>query len=299
MSSSLGKPVTVNKSTLVLSALLLIVVQQLITQWTVNAAGQRDVIDYISLAGTIVGILLGLLAIIYAFIAAAGQKDDADSVRTQITSLSETVSRANNASVQFASELTRLESIRSQLTSVSELARAHYDVTEEVRRQVVEMASKQQVRRTRRDKQEPNVAAAAAASVDKPTLPETDLATAANLDQLLLYFLTAAERQTHDSGDKNRMGEFSSWRNKFLREGLRFQDDEQENLAYHMLAGELIGYYLILRDLNVSGERLTAFMQAVLTKLDDVTLESSVFADDELQAKVDTAKEWIRNSLGV
>lgn len=105
-------------STLVTWGALLVVTQLLITEWTVHAAGDRAVIDYVSFAGTVVGMILAILAIVYSYISNASQKDDAVALRGQISSLNEAIARASASGNQFSSELARLEEIRNDLSSI-------------------------------------------------------------------------------------------------------------------------------------------------------------------------------------
>lgn len=111
--------VKVKISALVTWALLLVLSQMLITQWTVHAAGNRSVIDYISFAGTVVGMILAILAIVYSFIANASQKSDSEILRGQLSSLNDAIAQASASGNQFSSELTRLEDIRESLSQVA------------------------------------------------------------------------------------------------------------------------------------------------------------------------------------
>lgn len=106
-------------STLVSWGVILVLGQLLITTWTVHAAGNKSVIDYISFAGTVVGMILAILAIVYSFISNASQKSDADMLRLQLFSLNEAISRADASGDQFSSELGKLEEIRLALSKVA------------------------------------------------------------------------------------------------------------------------------------------------------------------------------------
>lgn len=106
-------------STLVTWGGLLVLAQLLVTQWTVRAAGNRDVIDYISFAGTVVGMILAVLAIVYSYLANASQKNDADSIRSQVTSLNDAIARADISGNRFSDEVQRLQEIRDSLSVVA------------------------------------------------------------------------------------------------------------------------------------------------------------------------------------
>jgi hypothetical protein len=114
---------TVGQAALVCAVLLLLAV--VIVQATITAVDNEDILEATSFAGTVVGIILAVLAIIYAFMANADQKDDASRVRHQIEKLHETigkldiaVSDADESKDEFKEQLVRLNEIRADLAAL-------------------------------------------------------------------------------------------------------------------------------------------------------------------------------------
>ena len=101
-----------------LLGVILFLGQLLITQWTVKAAGNRDVIDYISFAGTLSSILLAVVAIVYSYYTTTAQKNDADRIATQIGSLGSTISTLNSSEVRLSMDLQKLSDISAKLDEV-------------------------------------------------------------------------------------------------------------------------------------------------------------------------------------
>ena len=55
-------------------AMILLLSQYIIFQWTYNFGSDKNLLDHISFAGTIISIILAIVAIIYSFIQAAVTK---------------------------------------------------------------------------------------------------------------------------------------------------------------------------------------------------------------------------------
>lgn len=116
------RSVTLKISSLVAWGIILVLTQLLISQWTVRVAGSREVIDYVSFAGTVVGMILAVLAIIYAFLSTSSQKDDAENLRSQLANLNDTISRADVSEEKFKLEVGKLEEILGGLTDLQKIA---------------------------------------------------------------------------------------------------------------------------------------------------------------------------------
>lgn len=119
--------VSVKITSLVAWGIVLLLTQLLITQWTVRAAGNRDVLDYISFAGTVVSMLLAVLAIVYSFFATASQRGDAEAMRTQLDSLNQTVSRADLSGKAFEREVENLSAILDGVGRIRQLTEATFE----------------------------------------------------------------------------------------------------------------------------------------------------------------------------
>lgn len=125
--------------TAVLYGVILVLGQLLLTQWTIRAAGQRDIIDFVSFSGTVTSMLLAVLAIVYSYFTTASQKGDADRIAMQIASLSTTISSLDSTENRFTDELTRLSEIRAQLDLVGERVNQSAQLSEQTHQAVAEL----------------------------------------------------------------------------------------------------------------------------------------------------------------
>lgn len=101
-----------------LLAILLIMIVQFIVQCIAFLyAGSGSALNYISISGTIVSIVLALLAIIYSYFQSASQVNTSTSLNTQIEKLISIVDIVKESKSDFANELKNLENIRENIES--------------------------------------------------------------------------------------------------------------------------------------------------------------------------------------
>ena len=236
-------------STLVAWALLLVLGQLLITQWTVEAAGNQDVIDYISFAGTVVGMVLAILAIVYSYLSTAAQRNDAESIKTQVARLNDAIMRANESGSQFAGELSRLEEIREGLARISDKSDRSLAASERIEELVTRAQSQDEASKR------------AATGVADEGLDVNRIAVASVLAkkalpiQVVLFYLALHD----DDDDANQQ------RDKLLRPLVK---EGFESFWSARFSGEIIAYYLVLLDFGVpqmEGETV-AFKAALLAR---------------------------------
>lgn len=101
-----------------LLVILLIMIVQFIVQCIAFLyAGSGSALNYISISGTIVSIVLALLAIIYSYFQSASQVNTSASLNTQIEKLISIVDIVKDSKNDFANELKNLENIRENIES--------------------------------------------------------------------------------------------------------------------------------------------------------------------------------------
>ena len=101
-----------------LLAILLIMIVQFIVQCIAFLyAGSGSALNYISISGTIVSIVLALLAIIYSYFQSASQVNTSASLNTQIEKLISIVDKVKESKNDFSDELKNLENIREKIES--------------------------------------------------------------------------------------------------------------------------------------------------------------------------------------
>lgn len=101
-----------------LLVILLIMIIQFIVQCIAFLyAGSGSALNYISISGTIVSIVLALLAIIYSYFQSASQVNTSASLNTQIEKLISIVDIVKDSKNDFANELKNLENIRENIES--------------------------------------------------------------------------------------------------------------------------------------------------------------------------------------
>lgn len=133
------KPRTIRLITAALLWVIFALFQLLLSEWTTKVAGQREVLDYISFAGTITSMLLAVLAIVYAYYTSASQKNDADRIAAQIASLGSTVSNLDRSEVRLSNELVRLGELRAALDEVGERVNLSHEQASRTREAVETM----------------------------------------------------------------------------------------------------------------------------------------------------------------
>lgn len=239
-------------SALVSWGVILVLGQLLITTWTVHAAGNKSVIDYISFAGTVVGMILAILAIVYSFISNASQKSDADMLRLQLFSLNEAISRADASGEQFASELGKLEEIRLALSKVALNSEQSLAVSSRLE-QSFDYLKSQTINKERQSNSSGN------GEVGSLLDAAIYIASHAVTDQVIMYFLAIEadfiERDELARSTKELIGPI-------------YKSAKDYDLLSSYKSGELLAYNLILSDLDVfeSNDNLRKFMVSLLDR---------------------------------
>jgi len=75
----------------------------------------EGIVSYISFAGTIVSIILAVLAIVYSYYQNFSQQRDSNNIATQIDLLRKTVNEVQITKAEFSSELSRINEISDKL----------------------------------------------------------------------------------------------------------------------------------------------------------------------------------------
>ncbi|MDA0697229.1 MAG: hypothetical protein O2793_12565 [Proteobacteria bacterium] len=111
--------------------LLIMIVQFIVQCIAFLYAGSGSALNYISISGTIVSIVLALLAIIYSYFQSASQVNTSASLNTQIEKLISIVDKVKESKNDFSDELKNLENIREKIeSSISIQLSSHSKVAE-------------------------------------------------------------------------------------------------------------------------------------------------------------------------
>jgi len=107
---------------------LLILFLVLLVQFIVQGSAfvycnKGSALNYWSLVGTSVSIILALLAIIWSFIQNMVQQKGSSSIASQIERLQSVVLEASKSGVEFSGQVDRLNEVRTQLQETAELTR--------------------------------------------------------------------------------------------------------------------------------------------------------------------------------
>ncbi|MCD1209482.1 hypothetical protein B4949_17620 [Vibrio cholerae] len=95
-------------------------------------AGSESALGYISISGTIVSIILALLAIIYSYYQSTSQVNSSSSLNSQIGKLIEIVDKIKTNKDDFGSELAHLAEIRDKIESSISMQRLSHEKVEQL-----------------------------------------------------------------------------------------------------------------------------------------------------------------------
>ncbi|MDR0182024.1 hypothetical protein [Lysobacter arvi] len=292
VSELVRKPLTISKTTFFLYTSVLVLGQLLFSAYTVNVAGNRDVLDYLSFAGTVIGIVLAVLAIVYSYFATITQKDDAESLRSQISSLGSTVLQASNTSTQLGSELQRLKDISEQLKGMAEV----YD---RIDKNVASLAEKEFAEKKQARKETPRrTQAQPAARPATPSEPaEITLVRKATREQALQMALAAIDLTADLSEDEALKESISTLRRAVLSDGAK---EDVEKFIIDLGWGAVLCYYFVFHDLDVTSDaRLRALRRALRAKLDEFPAgETSTFTAEAIAEKLAILKDALERADG-
>lgn len=107
----------------VLWGLVLVLVQFIVHASAFVYSGSGNALNYWSIVGTSISIILALVAIFWSFIQNMLQQKGSASIATQLERLQSIVVEANKSGVEFTGQLQRLEEVRSKLEETSSLTR--------------------------------------------------------------------------------------------------------------------------------------------------------------------------------
>lgn len=269
-------------STLITWALLLVLGQLLVTQWTVKAAGNRDVIDYVSFAGTVVGMILAILAIVYSYLANASQKSDSDALRNQVSNLNDAINRASVSSNQFANEVARLEEVRESIALAVSNSAASLEATQEIKSSLLLVKAESE------KPLEKQVAGTEPINAATETAVVALLAKLATPRQIVLYYLASIRKTVPDD-------EYPSLQKEFI--GAWYP---AENIAIeNWFEGQIFAYYWIFYDLDSLKEnKYWIQLLTALKKRIDLLSPGSYGKEEEgeikaMQASVDKVRRAI------
>lgn len=243
----------ISRKLAVLYGIILVLTQLLVTQWTVEAAGNRDVIDYVSFAGTLTSLLLAVLAIVYSYYTTTSQKSDAERIASQIGSLQSVITTINSSESRLSDELSRLSEIRIKLDDVGKSVNEGGELTAEIKRGLDRLQKEQQVARE---------AAKAAVLVDAREEARRDTADESDADCSLPFAVRLAETAT----EEQCLFFYCAWEtikdsslsirdvlNKHVQPFLT--KENETGFILDSAYGEILGYVMVFMDLGLDSHK--------------------------------------------
>lgn len=116
------RPQSVDSRLLMVLAIV-ILTQYIITTWVYNYGGNEDVVGYVSFAGTIVAIILAVLAIVYAYYQNFSQQRDSYNIASQVDLLRRVVEEMRDSERSLASEVRQLHELRAKVDESANLTK--------------------------------------------------------------------------------------------------------------------------------------------------------------------------------
>lgn len=291
--------------TAMLWALILVLAQLLITQWTIKAAGNRDIIDYVSFAGTLTSLLLAVLAIVYSYFTTASQKNDADRVSSQLASLDVTIRTLNDSESRLSGELNKLTEIRAKLDDVSARVeqggvqssemKSALELLQRQHQEFVEHSKENAIRDSIKTAVDDSVAPTSAELNEEEST--SDFAyrfakSSTDEQSLLMYVAYVAIR-----GDKG----IRSAIDRFIEPVLL--QNRKSSFVLDTAYGEAYGYVMVMIDLWVPTETAVrdAFLRGLSEKFDSIDSSEDVFDGYQKEKVFSCIKEWskdLKNDIG-
>lgn len=118
--------------TLILAAGIIIETQYIINSWVYSYGANKDVVNYVSFAGTIISIILAVLAIVYSYYQNFAQQRDSTTIATQITELRRLIEHADQSSSTLTGELAKLQEISSKLDTNIEIVKTSQQIIDQL-----------------------------------------------------------------------------------------------------------------------------------------------------------------------
>ncbi len=119
-----------------LAGVLALALQHILTLWTTTWGGDSQIVSHVSFAGTLVSIILAVLAIVYSYYQNFSQQRDSSSISTQIETLRTVVEDIRRSGTGVSVELNRLEDITKKLDHTILLGEESRRVVHEMHEQV-------------------------------------------------------------------------------------------------------------------------------------------------------------------
>lgn len=122
---------TLSMGVWLLIMLAIIMGQYIITGWVGGYGGDKEVLSHISLAGTVVSIILAILAIVYTYFQTFSQQRDSATIASQIDSLRRVLEEIRSSRADLSDQVQRLEDLGQKVDrSVSVAEQSHRSVQE-------------------------------------------------------------------------------------------------------------------------------------------------------------------------
>lgn len=140
----------------VLICVLLVLGQYVIEGWVSNYGADPDVVSHVSFAGTLVSLVLALLAIIYAYYQTFAQQRDSGGISAQIEVLRNTILQSKETQLDLSNDLTRLSEISQKIDLAISIGEESTKHSLEIRREMHEVLANVTEKKEKAQKQTNN-----------------------------------------------------------------------------------------------------------------------------------------------
>jgi hypothetical protein len=280
--------------TLAAWALLLVLGQLLISEWTVHASNNEEVVNYVSFAGTLVGIILAVLAIIYAFVSSLSQKDDASGLRFEIGKLNSAIESVRLSGDRFSDQVDGLQQIRSSLDDLVTSSEASKTVLENSREMIKNLVHRQEADKIAQQKVANTEVPPRSGDILDFKAIVSYLAQMALSYQITFYFLAIEYAKLGETDDRYFATEAQLVPSMFKK-----SYDHENNSNYR---GDIHAYWLVLSDLNVFSDKdvLKEFRISLLKRSEIVKVDEShpMYSGEGIKASLTIVASSLREQLG-
>jgi hypothetical protein len=137
----------------VLISILLVLSQYIIDGWVSDYGADPDVVSHVSFAGTLVSLVLALLAIIYAYYQTFAQQRDSGAISAQIEVLRNTIVQSKDTQLDLSNDLNRLSEISQKIDRAISIGEESTKQSIETRREIQEVLASETQKKERAQEQ--------------------------------------------------------------------------------------------------------------------------------------------------
>jgi hypothetical protein len=271
-----SSPKDVPLGTVLMVVSLVVLSQYIIGGWINDYGHNEEIVSHVGFGGTIISIILAILAIVYSYFQTVAQRQDSYTISAQIETMRSVVEEVRRSKQGLGAELDRLDTISEKLDNALEVTRQSHEA-------VLHISGRFDALSAEREKIRDAADDAVSSESGLPERVYDQLVDEANDVQLALYtfLIYSAEQNT---GLKDLIWEFLRGRKPVFSE--------------QYIEGLVSGFWYVLADLNVIQMGLIGRAPAVkwIHPAFKRALEERV-AIKTLEGAFPTEREWLSAQL--